>query len=109
MRCKVEEVIRSFVSFDRSVWDEYLIDFEVAYSSSANATTMFTPLYFGYWTSRVTVFMDFTSSPVPAAKEFLYSVQKTTAEAQKSIKKTNYLTFEYANKKRLPIECKAAD
>ena len=40
---KSEEFIRAFVNYDQPNWTDHLVEFEVAYKSSVNATTSFTP------------------------------------------------------------------
>lgn len=76
MNRKVEELIYSFVKFYKCIWDEYLVKFEVAYSSSVNATEMFTTFCLSYGTDPFTIPMDLVSSPHPAANDVLRSIQK---------------------------------
>ena len=109
MNRKVEEMIRSFVSFDKSDWDKYLVDFEVAYNSSINATTTFTPFFLNYGINPKTVPLDILSSDNPAAASFLRNMQEAIKEAQKQIKKSNDTTAAYVNKKRQAADFKVGD
>lgn len=99
-----EERIRSFVSFDKCNWDEFLVNFEVAYSSSANATTISTPFYLSYRIDPVTIPLDLLSSLNPPDNDFLRSIQKSTEQAHEAIKRSYHSIAEYANKKRIPVE-----
>ena len=93
-------MIRSFVKFDKSDWDKYLVDFEVAYNSSVNATTTFTPFFLNYGIHPKTVPLDLIASDNPAASKFLESMQKAVGEAREQIKKSNESTARYVNKQR---------
>ena len=98
MNRKIEEMIRSFVNFDKSDWDKYLVDFEVAYNSSVNATTTFTPFFLTYGIHPKTVPLDVLSSENPAATEFIQNMQTVVKEAEEQIKKSNESTAKYVNK-----------
>lgn len=86
MNCKVGEKVLSSVHFGRSNWDKYLVDFEVAYNSSFNATSVFPPFCLCSGIDSVTVPTSLVSSPYPAASKCLRSIQKANGEAQKTIK-----------------------
>ena len=40
---KFEEMIRAFANYKKDNFDEHLVDFEVAYNSGVNATTLCSP------------------------------------------------------------------
>ena len=109
MNRKIEEMIRSFVSFDKSDWDRFLVDFEVAYNSSVNATTSFTPFFLNYGIHPKTVPLDIITSENPAAEKFLQNMQEAVKEAQEQIKKSNESTAEYVNQRRRPSTFKVGD
>lgn len=48
MNRKIEEMLRSFGRFDKSGWDTYLVDCEVANYSSINATTKLSLFFLNY-------------------------------------------------------------
>lgn len=45
---KFEEMIRAFANYKKDNWDEHLVDYEVAYNSAVNATTLRTPFFINY-------------------------------------------------------------
>ena len=106
---KLEEMIRSFVSFDKKDWDKYLVDFEVAYNSSVNATTTFTPFFLNYGIHPKTVPLDLLTSENPAASKFILNMQEAVKEARKQIEEANMKAAEYVNKGRRPSSFKAGD
>ena len=109
MNRKIEEMIRSFVNFDKSDWDKYLVDFEVAYNSSVNATTTFTPFFLNYGIHPKTVPLDLITSENPAASRFLQNMQSAVKEAQEQILKTNETTAKYVNQGRRPSTYNVGD
>ena len=106
---KLEEMIRSFVSFDKKDWDTFLVDFEVAYNSSVNATTTLTPFYVNYGIHPRTVPLDLLTSENPASTRFLKNMQDAVQEARNQIVKANSKAAEYANKRRNPSTFKVGD
>ena len=106
---KIEEMIRSFVGFDKKDWDKYLVDFEVAYNSSVHATTTFTPYFLNYGVHPKTVPMDLLNSDNPAANSFLENMQEALKEARVQITKSNEKASEYINKKRRPSNFRVGD
>lgn len=74
-------MIRLFVTFDKFSWGEYLVYFEVAYSSSASAATELTPFYLSYQSHLVRILINLALSPSAAANEFMRSMEKNTEKA----------------------------
>ena len=109
MNRKLEEMIRSFANFDKSNWDQYLVDFEVAYNSAVNATTGFSPFYLNYGIHPRTVPLDLLSADAPAASSFLQNMQNAIREARKQIIKANENTARYVNKSRNPANYNVGD
>ena len=48
MNRKIEEMIRALANYNKDNWDVYLVDFEVAYNSAVNSTTLCTLFYVNY-------------------------------------------------------------
>lgn len=92
MNLKIEEMIPTFVNFDKSNWDEHLIILKVAYNSSVNAITTCTPFYLNYGIHPFTIPIAILSSANPAANNFLRSIQHATKEAHRAILKANEAT-----------------
>lgn len=109
MNRKLEVLVQSSVTFGKSTWDEYLVDFEVSYDSSASATTMFTPFYINYGIDPVTIPMDLVTSSHPAAIEFLRSTQKGTEKAQRAARWYNQSAAQYVNTKHLTVGYKVGE
>lgn len=99
---KTEEMIRAFANFRKDNWDEHLVDFEVAYNSAINSTTLYSPFYLNYGIHPKTIPMHTLSSNNPSVAEFLKSVQESSAFARENIRKRNIKMAEYANKSRIP-------
>ena len=102
MNRKIEEMIRSFVNYDKSNWDEFLVDFEVAYNSSAHATTTFTPFYLNYGIEPKTIPMHAIHSDSPAASNFIKNIQEAVKAAHTEIRRKNEATARYVNRRRSP-------
>ena len=97
---KVEEMIRAFVNFRKDNWDEHLVDFEVAYNSAVNSTTLCTPFYINYGLHPRIVPMEALASDNPTVQEFLKAMQDSTDFAFTRIKTQNEKMAAYANKFR---------
>ena len=76
MNQKTEEMIRCFVNYDKSNWDENLVNFEVAYNSSVQATTTFTHFYLNYGIEPKTIPMQTLQSDSPATSKFIETVKE---------------------------------
>ena len=106
---KVEEMIRAFANYDKSNWDENLVDFEVAYNSSVHSTTMFTPFFLNYGIHPRTIPLQTLSSDNPSATSFLTAIQKSVKYAQENIRKSNESAAKYANRRRIPHKFAVGD
>ena len=107
---KIEEMIRSFINYNQTNWDEHLVEFEVAYNSSVHANTTFPPFYLTYGENPRTIPADLVlSSKNPAAHSFLENIQKSVKHAQHEIQKSNDYMAAYANRKRKPCQFKVND
>ena len=99
---KVEEMIRAFANFRKDNWDEHLIDFEVAYNSAINSTTLCSPFFVNYGIHPKIVPLESLATNNPSADEFLKTTQEATKFAYDRIHIQNAKMAEYANKSRLP-------
>ena len=72
----VEEMIRGFANYDKTNWDENLVDLEVAYNPAVHSTPGFTPLFLNYGIHPRATTIDTLSSNSPAADTFLQNIQK---------------------------------
>ena len=97
---KVEEMIRAFANFSKDNWDEHLVDFEVAYNSATNSTTLCSPFYINYGLHPRIVPVEALATSNPSVKEFLKNMQEVSKFAFDRIKQQNEKMAAYANKFR---------
>ena len=109
MNKKLEEMIRAFVNHKQDNWDEHLIEFEVAYNSSVNATTTYSPFYLIYGENIRTTPVSNLVSKNQMAFDFIENISKGLTEAKKRILKSNEYSASYVNKKRRPCTLKLGD
>jgi hypothetical protein len=93
-------MLRCYVNEHQSDWDTYLFDLEVAYNSSLHAPTTFSPFYLTYGLQPRTIPLDAASSTVPAADDFLKTIQNGISSAQKAICRASTATATRANRHR---------
>ena len=106
---KVEEMIRAFVGYHKTDWDEHLTEFEVAYNSSVHTATMHTPFYLNYGIHPRTIPVQTLASDNPSAGQFLEHMQKSVTYAKDRIIKENESMAREANKHRQDHSFKAGD
>ena len=106
---KVEEMIRAFANYKKDNWDEHLVDFEVAYNSAVNSTTLCSPFFVNYGVHPKIVPLETLSSHNPSAKSFIDTIHDTTKFAYDRITRQNRKMAEYANKSRIPHDFKVND
>ena len=106
---KIEEMIRAFANFRKDNWDEFLVDFEVAYNSATNATTLCTPFYINYGLHPRVTPVEALATNNPSVDDFLSSTQEATRFAFDRIKAQNAKMATYANKFRKAHEFKVGD
>jgi hypothetical protein len=106
---KVEEMIRAFANFKKDNWDEHLVDFEVAYNSAVNSTTLCTPFYVNYGIHPKTIPFEAWSTNNPSVEEFLQNIKDSTKFVHERIKEQNRKTAEYANKSRIDHSFKVGE
>ena len=109
MNKKLEEMIRAFVNHKQENWDEHLIEFEVAYNSSVNATTTYSPFYLTYCENIRTTPVSNLVSRNQMASDFIENIIKGLTEAKKRILNSNEYSPSYVNKKRRPCTLKLGD
>ena len=106
---KVEEMIRPFANYKKDNWAEHLVDFELAYNSAVNSTTLCRPFFVNYGVHPKIVPLETLSSHNPSAKSFMDTIHDTTKFAYDRITKQNRKMAEYANKSRIPHDFKVND
>ena len=98
---KIEEMIRAFTNYKKDNWDEHLVDFEVAYNSAVNSTTLCSPFFVNYGMHPKILPTDVVFSNNPTAKSFLDSIYDSTKFAYERIVQQNAKMAKYANKSRM--------
>ena len=106
---KIEEMIRSFANFRKDNWDEFLVDFEVAYNSATNSTTLCSPFYINYGLHPRIIPVEALATDNPAVDEFLKATRDAAEFAFKRIKQQNEKMANYANKFRKAHDFKVND
>eukprot|EP00171_Calliarthron_tuberculosum_P022560 IDg22560t1 len=77
-------MIRAFANFRKDNWDEHLVDFEVAYNSAVNSTTMCSPFYLNYGIPPRTIPIETISTNNLYVSEFLSATIESTQFARKN-------------------------
>ena len=107
---KLEEMIRSFVNYDKDDWDKHLIEFEVAYNASVHSTTAYTPFFLNYGINPKTIPADLlVPTKQPSVQQFLENITKYQTQATKNIEAKNITMAAHANKKRIDHSFKVGD
>ena len=99
---KVEEIIRAFANYKRDNWDDRLVDFEIAYISAVNSTTLCSPFLVNYGIHSRTIPINVVTSNNPSEKYFFDIMQDLTKFAHDRIVERNKKMDEYANKSTNP-------
>ena len=112
MNRKIEEMLRCYVDHHQSNWDLLLTHIEVAYNSAPHSTTTYSPFFLDHGREMVTIPFDVTllrNSSVPAANNWLETLEKSKESAINAIFKANEYMARYANKKRRPCTLRPGD
>ncbi len=99
---KVEEMIRAFANYKKDNWEEYLVDFEVAYNSAVNSTTLCSLFFVNDGIHSRTILLEGVAQKNPSAKSFLDVIRDTRRFVHKRIIEQNKRMADYANKPRNP-------
>ena len=94
---EVAQMIRAFSNYKKENWDEHLVDFEDAYNSGVNATTLFSPFFVNYGIHPRTVPINQMVSNNPSAKSFSDETQDITKFSHNRIIEQNNKMAKYAN------------
>ena len=106
---KIEKMIRAFANYRKDDWDKHLVDFQVAYNSAMNSTTLCTPFFINYGLHPRIVPMEALASNNPTVEEFLKATQDAAKFAFDRIKSQNKKMAVYANKFRKDHKFKVGD
>ena len=71
-------MIRAFANYKTDNWDDNLVEFEVAYNSAVNSTTLCSPFYVNYGIHPRTIPLEGLTKNNPSAKSFLGAIHDTT-------------------------------
>jgi hypothetical protein len=103
----LEEMLRPRVNFQQDDWDEHLAMAELAYNSSQQASTGFTPFYLNYGQEAVMP-LDLAIAPMrpinnPAAADRIRRLQEDLTRARQHIEAAQQRQAKYADAHRRPI------
>ena len=102
-------MIRAFANYKKDNWDEHLVDFEVAYNSSVNSTTLCSPFYVNYGVHPKIVPLETVTCHNPSAQSFVEAIHDTTKFAYDRILMQNQKMAKYANRSGIPHNFKVDD
>lgn len=89
LNLKIEEMLRLFMNFDKSNWDEFLLDFEVAHNSLFHETKAFSPFSLNLRIYPKTISMDIILSYNLAANDFHSEIKRSMKEAHAQLQTYN--------------------
>ncbi len=82
-------MIRAFANYKKDNWEDKLVDFELAYNSAVNSTTLSIPLYVNHRVNPRTIPLEGLQTNNPSAKSFLDEIHDTTKFVHERIVKQN--------------------
>lgn len=108
----LEEMLRSFVSYDMRNWDTLLPALEFAYNDSKQESTRLTPFYanYGYHpSSPLGLLSQASRSACPAAGDYLARIAEAATLAKDLLAKAQQRQAAYYNQRRRPASFKVGD
>ena len=107
----IEDMIRSYVNYRQNDWDEHLVNCEIAYNNSINATTGYSPFYLttGQHPLLPGNLLNDNPSTNPTAEQVLQRLQEDLQQAKENIEKAQQKQAKYANEHRRPVTFKVGD
>lgn len=99
---KIKEMIRGFLNYRKDICDDNLVEFEVAYNSAVNSTTLYTPFFLSYRINSKSITIETISSSNSSVSEFIRNIQEAKNFAIQQIYIRNEAMALYANKHRIP-------
>lgn len=102
----LEEMLRSYVSYNQRDWDLLLPMMEFAYNNSTNPTTGFSPFFLNYGHHPLVPASLITPPPtnVPTVEEFVSTQSSALAQAQDAILEAQERQRKHADQARRPVE-----
>lgn len=94
-------MVPAFANYRKDNWDERLVDFEVAYNSTVNSMTLFSPVYINYGMNPRIIPLGVLISHYPSAKSFIETVRDATKFAYDRSMIQNQKMTTNANKSRM--------
>ena len=98
----LKEMLRSYVNSRQNDWDQYLAPLEFAHNNAQQSSTGHSPFYLNHgrhpsanWSMHAAV-----SSHVPAALDFVDSIEQAVQQAKSAIQQAQASQSHYANRRR---------
>jgi hypothetical protein len=109
----LEEMMRSFVNFKQTDWDQHLVAAEVAVNSSQHASTGYTPFYLNYG-REVTLPLDLAVEEArrgknPEASEVIRQLHASLQQAQQNLLKAQHRQADGADRSRRDVTFRVGD
>jgi RNase H-like domain found in reverse transcriptase/Reverse transcriptase (RNA-dependent DNA polymerase)/Integrase zinc binding domain/Retroviral aspartyl protease/Integrase core domain/Chromo (CHRromatin Organisation MOdifier) domain len=109
----LEEMLRSYVSFNQRDWDEHLSALEMAINSSKQASTGFSPFYLNYGQEvRMPLDAALQAARVcknPEATERIQQLKRDLEKAKDGIRKAQVRQGHYADQHRREVKFRVGD
>ena len=109
----LEEAVRSYVNYKQDDWDQHLIALELAYNSSVNRSTGFTPHYLNHGYD-MQLPLDAAMQPSrqsnnPTAADRIQLIHDSVRQAKANLQQAQQRQTHYANQHRKDVEFKVGD
>lgn len=102
----LEEMLRSYVSYNQKDWDQLLPIMEFAYNNSTNPTTGFSPFFLNHGHHPLVPgsLIKPPTTNVPSVEEFVLTQSSALAQAQDAILEAQERQRTHADKTRRPVD-----
>lgn len=109
----LEQILRAYIKFDQTDWDEHLDAAEMAYNNSVHASTGSTPYYLNYG-QEILMPLDHAIAELlptnnPDAATRIEKLKKALAEARKNIETAQKRQSQYVDTHRQEVVFKEGD
>jgi len=109
----LEEMLRNYVDYNQTNWDQHLVEVEMAYNNSRQVSTGFSPFFLNTGQHpNLPITLAVTAAAGnnnPTSEQMLDSIQKNLEQARKNLEKAQQTQSKYADKKRRTLVFEEGD